>query len=116
MIDHFWTYFGGRRVEDLALQRLGVDVVITTGACLTKEEEKVDGKTVRDGRSVNVDEKIKNAYGINNPPIRYPSVEIIQDCDTFKRGWWVNPDEKTDIYAYLNIYATNVDFHTLRYD
>lgn len=100
MIDHFWTYFGGRRVEDLALQRLGVDVVITT----------------RDGRSVNVDEKIKNAYGINNPPIRYPSVEIIQDCDTFKRGWWVNPDEKTDIYAYLNIYATNVDFHTLRYD
>lgn len=31
-------------------------------------------------------------------------------------GWWVNPNEKTQIYAFINLSADNIDFNTLQYD
>lgn len=100
MVDHFWTKFNGQRVDDIELQKSGVDVILT----------------VKD-KQFYVDEKIKNSGDINSEPFPYPSVEIIPNCNnTDKKGWWANPEEKTQIYAFINLSADNTDFSTLQYD
>lgn len=69
------------------------------------------------GKNVCVDEKIKNKSSINEPFFPYPSVEILPNAEyTSLSGWWVNPNEKTDIYCYINISADNTDWNTLSYD
>lgn len=100
MVDHFWTKFNGQRVDDIELQKSGVDVILTVK-----------------GKQFYVDEKIKNSGDINSEPFPYPSVEIIPNCNnTDKKGWWANPEEKTQIYAFINLSADNTDFSTLQYD
>ena len=100
MVDNFWKHFNGHRVDDIELQKSGVDVILDI-----------------EGRHYYVDEKIKNSDDINSEPFHYPSVEIMPNCsNTSKKGWWANPGEKTQLYAFINLSADNTDFKTLQYD
>lgn len=64
MVDNFWNKFNGHRVDDIELQKSGVDVILEAR-----------------GKRVYVDEKIKNSGNINSEPFPYPSVEILPNAE-----------------------------------
>lgn len=80
------------------MQRLGVDVILSSSS----------------GKTIYIDEKVKNASSISEPMYGRPSVEVLQDIDNpSKLGWWVNDRELTHAYCFINLSSDNHDFHTL---
>ena len=96
-------YFWGKtphtieRVYDKERQFAGEDLI-------------VNGKLI-------IDEKVKNASHINKRA-NAPSVEILTtdnathtyDC----KGWFIKPDMKTNVYAFITIYSTNTNPNTIK--
>lgn len=80
------------------MQKLGVDVILSSSS----------------GKTIYIDEKVKNASTISKPMYGRPSVEVLQDIDNpSKLGWWVNDRELTHAYCFINLSSDNHDFHTL---
>ena len=101
LLSNLWSQLGNstcQRVNDLSMQKLGVDVILSSSS----------------GKTIYIDEKVKCQASISQPMYERPSVEVLQDIgNPTKLGWWVNDKELTHAYCFINLSSDNHDFHTL---